>query len=108
MLDNPVHVFAVNRNGVLGEAVEVRRVKHVPPVLQTQDEDPPGYQSATADATNLDFVEPLASNIGEAQEEEAVPPLRDEAIVSERANHDRARRLEGGFCRRSGHFSSLI
>ena len=39
MLDNPVHVFAVNRNSVLGEAVEVRRVEHVPLVLQTWNED---------------------------------------------------------------------
>jgi len=90
MLDNPVHVFAVNRNSVLGELVEVRWVKHVPLVLQTRNENPPGCHNATADATNLDFVEPLASSVGEAQEDETTPPFHDETIVSRRASHDRA------------------
>lgn len=93
MLDNPIHVVAVNCDSVLGETVEVRRVKYIPPILQARNEDPRGHQNATADATNLDFVEPLACGVGEAQEDEAVPPFRDEIIVSGRASHDRE---EGG------------
>ena len=40
MLDDPVHVLAVDRNSVLGETVEVRRIEHIPLVLSTRNEDP--------------------------------------------------------------------
>jgi len=65
VLDNSVHVVAVDRNSVLGETVEVRLVKDIPPVLRTRNEDLSGHQSANADATDLDFVEPLAYSVGE-------------------------------------------
>ena len=69
VLDNTIHVVSVNRNSVFGEAVELRRVKRIPLVLQTRNEDPSGHQNATADATDLDFVEPLTYNVGEVQED---------------------------------------
>jgi hypothetical protein len=37
MVDDPVHVVAVDRNSVPCEAVKARRVKNIPLVLQTRD-----------------------------------------------------------------------
>ena len=62
---NPVHVVSVGRNSVLGETVEVCLVKHIPPVLQTRNEHISGHQNATANATDLNFVEPPARRVGE-------------------------------------------
>jgi hypothetical protein len=87
VLDKSVHVVTVSRNGVLGKIVEVRLVKHIPLVLQRQNEDLPGRQSATA-GTDLDFVEPLAYSVCEQEQEQSVPPFCHTVVVSRRAGHD--------------------
>jgi len=60
MLDEPVHVVAVDCNSVLGETVEARRIENIPLVLQGRDLS---HYNATGNATDLDCVEPLASDV---------------------------------------------
>ena len=83
MLDNPVHIVPVDGNSVLGETVKVRRIEHIPTILRTRDEDHSSRTNATFDATDLDFVEPLAHSVGEPQEDQTIPPFLYKIVVGD-------------------------